>query len=121
MWDFFTNIDLDCGAISVEIDGNEVKGIQHSWATLRKWGRSWEVGMGFTVKSGTAKQEWTGKPVPVYVTMKKDGKEMTISFMGELTVYDYSEWTNRIDEEIIEINSVGEFVIGIPGETIFLQ
>lgn len=121
MWDFFTNIDLDCEAISVEIDGNEVEGIQHSWATLRKWGRSWEVDMGFTVKSGTAKQEWTKKPVPVYVTMKKDGKEMTISFMGELTVYDYSEYTNRIDEEIIEIESVGEFVIGVPGEIHFLQ
>ena len=121
MWDFFEDIDLTYDSVVVEIDGKKIEGIRCFWATLRKWDNKWEVRLGFIVNSSTLNQEWTEKPVPVYVTMKKDGKEMTISFMGEITVYDYSEYTSRIDyDEIIEINSVGEFVIGIPGEVHFL-
>jgi len=120
MWDFFRDIGFQFDSIDVKIGGKKVEWFTDPYLNLDNF-NGWKVEFIFIVKNeGMLDEEWTKKYVPVHLTLKRGGKEFTISFVGDINVYHVSEF-DEFTERCVEINSVGEIVMGEPGQIIFLN
>lgn len=122
MWDFFSDIGFRFDSINVEIAGKKVKWFTNPYLNLDNF-NGWKFEFIFVVKNeGMIDMEWTKKPVPVFLTLKRGGKEFTISFIGVVDVCHVSEH-DGFEERCVEIKSVcdSEIVMGTPEETIFLN
>jgi len=120
MWDFFRDIGFQFDSIDVEIDGKKVEWFFNPYLNLDNF-NGWEVEFIFIVKNEDVLDEvWLEKLVPVHLTLKRGNKEFTISFVGRIEVYHVSEF-DEYKERCVEIKSVGEIVLGVPGDVHFLK
>jgi len=120
MWDFFSDISFRYDSIDVEIAGKKVKWFTNPYLVLNNF-NGWEVEFIFIVKNeGIINEEWTKKPVPVFLTLKRGGKELIVSFVGVVDVCYVSEFDEF--EGCVEIRSTNDnkiVMVDESGQTIF--